>query len=274
MSSDNNQNNQSNKNNQKPAAANSMMNQAKQAAGQKIAVATPQDKIKNLRAMMKKSSSQLEMVLQTPEKVKRFQREFMTMVQGNATLLDCEAKSLVAAAIQSAQLNLSLDKNMGQAYVVPYKKNAQFQIGYLGYMTLARRSGEIKSLRTEIVYAGDKFHREYNINGVEFTHVPCPPSERGEKVGVYMIAHYTNGGSHFGFMFAEEVDEVRKLSKAAHKEDSIWNIHEEAMWKKTVIKREAKYLPLSVEAQRAARIDELQDAGVDVQADVIDVDEE
>jgi recombination protein RecT len=262
-----------NKNVQKPS---SMVNQAKAAAGQNntTVVPTVQDKIKSLRDMMNKSSSQLEMVLQTPEKVKRFQREFMTMVQGNATLLNCETKSLVAAAIQSAQLNLSLDKNMGQAYVVPYKTSAQFQIGYLGYITLARRSGEVKSLRTEIVYEGDKFHREYNINGVEFTHIPCPPSKRGEKIGVYMIAQYTNGGSHFEFMFAEEVAEVRKLSKAAHKEDSIWNIHEEAMWKKTIIKRSAKYLPLSVEAQKAVRFDELQDAGVDVQLDVIDIDED
>jgi hypothetical protein len=91
----------------------------------------------------------------------------------------------------------SLDKNMGQAYVVPYKGVAQFQIGYLGYLTLARRSGEIK-----------------------------------------------------------------KLSPGARKTDSIWELHTEAMWKKTVIKRSAKYLPLSVEAQRASRIDELQDAGV------------
>jgi len=246
---------------QQPTAPQSMVQQARNTTGGNAPVKSP---VVAIREMLEKSASQLKMVLQTDEKLKRFQREFMTMVQSNTALLACNPKSLIAAAIQSAQLGLSLDKNMGQGYVVPYKGTAQFQIGYLGYMSLARRSGEIKGIRAEIVYQGDQFDRQYTINGVEFTHSPCQPSQRGEKVGVYMVAHFINGGTHFEFMFAEEVAEIRGFSKSAYKEDSIWNIHEEAMWKKTVIKRAAKYLPLSVEAQRASRIDELQDAGVDI----------
>lgn len=240
----------------------SMMAQAKQRAGQAVQKNPMQVKISSIRNMIERSTSQLEMVLQSDEKVKRFIREFMTMVQSNASLVNCTEKSLVAAAIQSAQLNLSLDKNMGQAYVVPYKTNAQFQIGYLGYLALARRSGEIKSIRAEIVYEGDDFKRSYTEGGVKFTHIPCQPSQRGNRIGVYMVAQFTNGGSHFEFMFAEEVEEIKKLSPGARKPDSIWELHTEAMWKKTVIKRSAKYLPLSVEAQRATRFDELQDAGV------------
>ena len=254
---------------------NNMLAQARNNTGGTAPALSP---VATLRNMMDKSSEQLMMVLQTEEKVKRFQREFMTLINTNATLLNCDPKSLIGAAIQSAQLGLSLDKNMGQAYVVPYKRTAQFQIGYLGYLTLARRSGQIKSIRAEIVYEGDKFNRQYTIDGVAFTHIPCQPSQRGEKIAVYMVSQFLNGGNHFEFMFAEEVLEVKKLSKAAHKEDSIWKIHEEAMWKKTVIKRAAKYLPLTVEAQRASRIDELQDAGVEVPQEelieTIDVDTE
>jgi len=262
----NNQNNQPATQAQAPAAsqpkAGSMVAQAKQGAGQTVTTNPMQLKVNSIRSMIEKSASQLVMVLQTDEKVKRFTREFMTMVQGNTQLVGCTEKSLVAAAIQSAQLNLSLDKNMGQAYVVPYKGVAQFQIGYLGYLTLARRSGEIKSIRAEIVYEGDEWKRQYTQDGVKFTHIPCPPSQRGDRIGVYMVAQFTNGGSHFEFMYAEEVEEIKKLSPGARKTDSIWELHTEAMWKKTVIKRSAKYLPLSVEAQRASRIDELQDAGV------------
>ena len=241
-----------------------MMTQAKKSTGNSKPLNAVQEQVKKLRAYMEASTEQLQMVLQTEEKVRRFQREFMTMVQGNPVLLRCAPKSLLEAAMQAAQLNLSLDKNMGQAYVVPYGSKAQFQIGYLGYLELARRSGQIKSIRAEIVYEGDVFERQYTHQGVEFHHTPCPPSQRGNKIGVYMFAEFTNGGSHFEFMFAEEVEEIKKLSKAAFKEDSIWKIHEEAMWKKTVIKRASKYLPLSVEAQRASRLDELAEAGVDV----------
>ena len=247
---------------------NTMMAQAR---GGQAAVNPTQERVKLLRNYIEKSSGQLEMVLQSEEKVKRFQREFMTMVQTNAMLLSCEPKSLIEAAMQSAQLNLSLDKNMGQAYVVPYKGKAQFQIGYLGYLELARRSGQIKSIRAEIVYEGDEFERQYTHQGVEFHHTPCPPSQRGEKIGVYMFAEFTNGGSHFEFMFAEEVEEIKKLSPSASKKGSIWEIHEDAMWKKTVIKRASKYLPLSVEAQRASRLDELADAGVDVSESYTDI---
>ena len=240
---------------------NNMLAQARNNSGGQAPAASP---IQQLRNMMDKSSDQLQMVLQTEEKVKRFQREFMTLIGTNASLLSCNPTSLIGAAIQSAQLGLSLDKNMGQAYVVPYKGQAQFQIGYLGYLSLARRSGQIKSIRAEIVYQGDQFERQYTIDGVKFTHTPCPPSQRGEKIGVYMVAQFLNGGNHFEFMFAEEVLEIKKLSPGASRQGSIWQVHEEAMWKKTVIKRAAKYLPLTVEAQRASRIDELQDAGVEI----------
>lgn len=233
--------------------AGSLLNQARQSANRQM---SPTE---NIRSMINKSESQLLMVLQTPEKVQRFQREFMTMVQGNNRLLQCEPKSLIGAAIQSAQLGLSLDKVMGQAYVVPYGNEAQFQIGYQGYLELARRSGEIKGIFSNIVYEGDYFVNEYTMEGAHLIHRPVTPSKRGERIGVYMIANFVNGGSHAEFMWAEEVMQIKALSKGANRNDSPWKNHEEAMWKKTVIKRASTYLPLAVEARQAIRIDQLQD---------------
>lgn len=215
-----------------------------------------------VREMMSKSESQLLKVLETPEKVARFTREFYTLLQNEEHLLACTPKSLIGVAIQSAQLGLSLDKVRGLAYVVPYKGIATFQIGYQGYIELARRSGEIKNIFANIVYEGDYFVHEYTINGPVLVHKPVSPSKRGNRIGVYMVANFTTGGNHAEFMWSEEVEKIKKIAPGASRSDSPWKLHEDAMWKKTAIKRSSPYLPLSVEARYAVKIDELQDANI------------
>lgn len=221
----------------------------------------PLKAIDRVRTMMKRSNEQLMMVLQTEEKVKRFTREFMTLLQGNETLLQCDPKSLVGSAIKAAQLNLSLDKTLGQAYVVPYKGIAEFQIGYQGYLELARRSGEVIDVFANIVYEGEHFVQKYTLDGAYMEHTPASPSERGERLGVYMVATLKSGGHHYEFMWAEEVLKLKSLSPGAKRSDSPWNTHEDAMWKKSVIKRSSTFLPLSVEVKQSIYIDKLQDEG-------------
>jgi recombination protein RecT len=64
-------------------------------------------------------------------------------------------------------------------------------------------------------------------------------------------------------LWAEEVEDVKKSSKAGN--FGPWKTHEDEMWRKTAIRRLAKYLPLSVEFAKAAAVDELADAGISTQ---------
>jgi len=62
-------------------------------------------------------------------------------------------------------------------------------------------------------------------------------------------------------MFKEEIEKIRKTSKAAKSSFSPWNTHYEEMARKTAIRRIAKYLPLSPELATAVSIDERADIG-------------
>ena len=224
------------------------------------------------RDALEKTTSEF-LKLMDEEEATRFKREVMTVVRSNKNILALEPRSIIKCAVEAAQLRLSLDVNLGQAYLVPFKGVATLQIGYQGYLELARRSGQIKDIRAEVVWEGDDFYQKTTQNGIEFEHIPCTPSQRGERVGVYMLAQLTNGGIHYGFMFSEEVAFVRSLSKD-NRQSSIWNVHTDAMWKKTVIKRESKFLPMSSQDMRSLASVSGEDGIYDVEVEEVPHDKE
>ena len=87
-----------------------------------------------------------------PEHARRFIASISSAVGVNPALQECEASSILTAALLGEALNLSPSPQLGQYYMVPYKKKdrngnvvsvkAQFQLGYKGYIQLAIRSGQ------------------------------------------------------------------------------------------------------------------------------------
>ena len=70
----------------------------------------------------------------TPE---RFARIVTTAVTNNPKLAECTPQSFVGAMLNSAQLGLEPNTALGQAYLIPYGRQCQFQIGYRGLIDLA-----------------------------------------------------------------------------------------------------------------------------------------
>src|SRR5690606_10748241 len=87
----------------------------------------------------------------------------------NPRLSQCTPLSILGSIIQSAQLGLDLDRNLGEAYMVPYLNSkkvqgewtkqyeSQLQIGYQGLMKLCRNSGTVGDIRAVAVYETDYF---------------------------------------------------------------------------------------------------------------------
>jgi recombinational DNA repair protein RecT len=94
-------------------------------------------------------------------------------------------------------------------------------------------------------------------------HKPMPPSTRGKRKGVYAVAVLNDGSPHFEWLWDEEIEAVKRQSKAGS--FGPWKTHEDEMVRKTAIRRLVKYLPLSVELAKAAAVDELVDAGISTQ---------
>ena len=97
-----------------------------------------------------------------PENVKseRFRRIALTAFNGNQKLQQCEPTSFLAAMMQSAQLGLEPNTPLGQAYLIPYGRNVQFQVGYKGMLDLAHRTNQYKNIQANIA--------------VSYTHLTLP----------------------------------------------------------------------------------------------------
>lgn len=200
-------------------------------------------------------------------------------------LAKCDVASLVGAIGQCAQMGLEPNTVLGHAYLVPFntkRKDAnggerwvnsvQVIIGYKGLIDLARRSGQIVSIAAHEVCENDQFDMAYGLDE-RLTHVPAM-GERGEVIGFYAVAKLKDGGFAFEFMSRHQVEKIRDGSQGwqqamKFKKTDIhpWSAHFVEMGRKTVIRRLAKFLPLSIEFQTAAALDEYAATGKDQHLD-------
>ncbi|MCI7739166.1 MAG: recombinase RecT [Lachnospiraceae bacterium] len=137
----------------------------------------------------------------------RFISSIVSAVQGTPALKECTSPSIVNAALLGEALNLSPSPQLGQFYMVPYNKKekvngkwetvakeAQFQLGYKGYVQLAERSGYYKKLNVLPIKEGeliryDPLNEEIEVDLIEDDLI----REETPTVGYYAMFEYENG---------------------------------------------------------------------------------
>ncbi|HAW0422524.1 TPA: recombination protein RecT [Escherichia coli] len=201
----------------------------------------------------------------TPERMIRIAT---TEIRKVPELGECDSMSFVSAIVQCSQLGLEPGSTLGHAYLLPFgngeaesgKKNVQLIIGYRGMIDLARRSGQITSLSARVVREGDEFSFEFGLDE-KLIHRPGE-NEDAPITHAYAVAKLKDGGVQFEVMTRKQIDRIRDthskaaISAAKKRRSSIWTDHFEDMAKKTVIRKLFKYLPVSIEIQRAVSMDE------------------
>lgn len=217
---------------------------------------------KDVQGMLRDPRIQAEISTALPGHIKpeRLARIALTEFRKTPQLAKCNPHSFLGAVIQCAQLGLEPGSGLGHAYLLPFKQEVQFIIGYRGMIDLARRSGQIVSLQAHAVFEGDHFDFAYGLDE-RLEHVPTSNMEsRGGLIAVYAVAKLKGGGHQVEVMWKSEVDQIRSQSKAGN--SGPWQSHYEEMAKKTVIRRLFKYLPVSVEMQKATMLDEQAESGL------------
>ena len=221
-----------------------------------------------VRDLLEKSKNEIAKALPKSITSERVARIALTTLRKNPGLLECDPNSFLGAVMQASQLGFEIDDNLGHVYLVPFfnkktkRKEIQLIIGYRGLIELARRSGQLRSINAHIVYENEPFTLEYGLLET-LKHVPLPPSKRGKGIkGVYTVATMNDGSKTFDFLWQEEIESIKKSSKAGDNTMSPWATHEEEMMKKTVIRKLMKYLSLSPEITKATVIDEYGEAGI------------
>ena len=218
-----------------------------------------------IEALLKNHGAEIALALPQHVTPDRLLRIALSEVRRNPRLGQCSAASLLSSIFTCAQLGLEPGGALGHAYLVPYRDECQFQIGYKGMIELARRSGQIQSLSSRCVYANDHFEYVFGLHE-DLIHRPAT-GERGDLVYAYAVARLTDGGIQFEVMDRFELEDVRdgsqgyKTAMKFNKKDTPWITSFDEMCRKTVIRRLFKYLPVSIELVKAASLDESADRG-------------
>lgn len=230
---------------------------ANKASGNQVATAEKKElrPEQQFKAILDKMAPEFQRALPKHMDVDRMLRLALTAVRNTPKLLLCDQMSLLAALMQSAQVGLEPNTALGQAYLIPYGNNVQFQIGYRGYLELAYRSEQYKTIYAHEVYANDHFEYKLGLYK-DLVHIPAESPE-GEPIGYYAVYHLVNGGYGFVYRTKAQIDEhAMKYSQAVQKGwTSPWKTDYNAMAKKTVLKEVLKYAPKSIEFQKAYESD-------------------
>jgi recombination protein RecT len=212
---------------------------------------TPVESVRRALELMK---PQLAAALPAHLSADRLLRVVLTVLQSTPALLDGDRASLYRAVTTCAQLGLEPDGVLGQAWLVPSKGKVQLVPGYRGLIALARNSGQVLSINAQAVHRNDHFDYAYGLNE-RLEHVPAN-GDRGEITHFYAYAKFKDGGHCFDVMSRAEVDAARRSGQA---EGSAWMNGYAEMGQKTVLRRIARFLPLSV--QKAAALADLYESG-------------
>ncbi|WP_105143503.1 recombinase RecT [Streptococcus suis] len=202
----------------------------------------------------------------------QFVTSLLSIINSNNYLAKATNTSIMNAAMKAATLNLPIEPSLGMAYVVPYNRSekqgntwvkineAQFQMGYRGFIQLAQRSGQIRNINCDIVYK-EEFLRYDKVYGT--LHLTDEQVDSGEVIGYFASLELINGFRKMIFWKKEKViAHAQKYSKTYDKNTgdfkpgTPWNVEFDAMAQKTLIKELlSKYAPLSVELQEAIMAD-------------------
>ncbi|MGP6395450.1 recombinase RecT [Streptococcus dysgalactiae subsp. equisimilis] len=193
----------------------------------------------------------------------QFAVSILSVLQGSQSLKSASNESIYAAAMKAAVLNLPIEPSLGRAYLVPYKGQAQFQLGYKGLIELAERSGQYKNINAGIVYKSQLI--SYNPLFEELILDFSKPQD--EIVGYFAAFKLLNGFEKVSFWTVEKVTaHGKKFSKSFA--SGPWKTDFDAMAQKTILKDIlSKYGPLSVEMQKAIDEDN-QDSTISTPKDV------
>lgn len=186
------------------------------------------------------------------KKANGFITSVLQISTNNALLAKADPMTVYNAAMIAATLDLPINQNLGFAWIVPYKGQAQFQMGWKGYVQLAQRTGQYKRINVTKVYETQFKGFNYLTEelNADFTIEPS-----GDVVGyaAYFCLH--NGYEKLVYWTKKQAEDHGKRFSQSYSRGP-WSTDFDAMAMKSVLKNTlSKWGILSVEMQKAVHTD-------------------
>lgn len=221
--------------------------------------------------LIRQMAPQFQLAMPRGAEAAQLVRDALTVLKNTPSLANVNPQSLLGGLMTCAQLGLRPGVGaLGHAYLIPFKGQAQFVLGYQGMIELANRSGEIANISARVVYANDEFRISYGLED-SLVHVPVMDGTRGSVRGYYAVFKRTNGGYGFVYMTKAEVEEHR--NKFALSQNGPWKNHFDAMALKTVVRKLFTWMPRSTQIESAIIADNSIRTDASPQADLSEVSE-
>ena len=182
-----------------------------------------------------------------------FMASILELYQSDTALQECDPNKIILEALKAATLKLPINKQLGFAYIIPYKGVPQFQLGYKGYIQLAQRSGQYRYINADVVYEGEQVTYD-RITGMLMI---TGEATSDTPIGYFAYFQLLNGFEKCVYWTREKVEaHAKRYSKAWNRQNSPWHTNFDAMALKTVIRNIiSKYGVMSVEFANAVAED-------------------
>lgn len=190
-------------------------------------------RIENIQAVITADFVQNQLRTALGDNAAAFQASIVEVYSGDKYLQECDPKQVIMECLKAAVLKLPINKQLGYAWIIPYKKIPQFQIGYKGLIQLAIRTSMYKHINCDEVYQGEyraanKLTGEFDLSG---------NATNQTVVGFFAYFELHNSFSKTLYMTKEKVEaHGKKYSPSYHKENSRWKVDFNSMAKKTVLR--------------------------------------
>lgn len=181
--------------------------------------------------------------LHDPARCARFTASIVSALSVNQALQNCDRNTVISGALLGESLNLSPSPQLGQYYLVPFNnkkkgiQDAQFVLGYKGYVQLALRSGQYKSINVEIVKQGEYKGRDPMTGDPRFQFLEDDDEwERLPVIGYMASFEYLNGFRKVLYWSKEKMMNhadrySAAFSRKAYENLTAGNIPQGDMWK-------------------------------------------
>lgn len=160
-----------------------------------------------------------------------FSASILDLYNSDKYLTGCDPKQVFGECLKAVSLKLPINKQLGFAYVIAYKGQPQFQIGYKGLIQLCMRTGQYKHINADVVYEGelngfDKLTGELDLSGKRTS---------DKVIGYFAYIETLNGFTHSKYMTVDAVTaHAKRYSKSFT--SGAWSTNFDEMAIKTVLR--------------------------------------